>query len=254
MSGPLEGKYVLITRPEGQAESLAISLEQHGAVVYSFPSIEIAPLDDYGQLDEALRGLSRFDWIVLTSVNGVRVLEERLDGRGLDDLKRISAAVIGPATGKALERLRGRPAEICPQEHISEAIAEALGWVRGKRFLLARADLARPNLAELLREGGAEVREVAAYRIRKGGGGQLPHCCPDYITLTSAEATRAAAERLKEAGHEDWLSESRLAAIGPITAAAIEAMGLRKPLIAKVYTTQGLVEAILKDAEEAALV
>jgi hypothetical protein len=123
--------------------------------------------------------------------------------------------------------------------------------VRGRmRFLLARADIARKDLANLLRDQGWDVDEVAAYRISKGEGAQdLPSNAPDYITLTSSSAAKGTLEMLKEKGHEDWMHKAKLICIGPITSATVIDLGYDVEGEAKDYTSEGLLQALVKNAK-----
>ena len=246
----LAGRTILVTRPEGQAQGLATRLDDMGAIVYLAPAIEIQPIEDPAELDQCLRQLDRFDWLVLTSVNGVDAVSRRLAALGIGaEVLAARVAVIGPATNAALKALRGHPADLCPDEFVAEAIARELGAVQGLRILLARADLARPDLARALRAGGAEVTEVVAYRIVPAREFPLPGACPDYVTVTSATSGIEVVRRFREAGLEQWLKRTRIIAIGPIAAKAMEDAGYPPASVASRYDEEGLIEALVKDAE-----
>ncbi|MBI1334689.1 MAG: hypothetical protein GC165_17615 [Armatimonadetes bacterium] len=248
---PLAGKLILITRPKGQAGLLNAPLQELGAEVFSMPAIEIAPLEDTSKLDTALSQLETYDWVVLTSVNGVASVRDRMVTLGIDQSKLSSRrlAVIGPATAAALENDFRAP-DAMPEQYVSESIMEVLGDVKGKRFLLARADLARRELPDMLRAEGAIVDEVNAYRIvRASEETVLPDRSPDYITLTSAAAARNTIDTLKEKGHADWLRSANLACIGPITESAVREAGFEPAVIAHEFTIPGLVEAIVEHAQ-----
>ena len=136
-------------------------LEALGADVVKAPAIRIVPPESWQALDEALQRIASYDWIVFTSVNGVEVFYER-SGR----MPPAHFAAIGPATAEAIAE-RGARAEVVPARFIAEAVFEALSEhtdVKGKRFLLPRADIAREALPNLLRAAGAEVDVVTAYR------------------------------------------------------------------------------------------
>lgn len=244
----LDGRTVLVTRPRHQAQDLAEPLEGLGAKVFLLPTIGIAPPEDSAPFDEALRGLAAYDWVVLTSVNGVEAVRARMAELGLspETLSSRKLAVIGPSTGRALSEAFRAP-DLMPSEYVAEAIAEALGDVAGQRFLLARADLARRELAETLRARGAVVDEVPAYRIvRETSDADLPEEVPDFITLTSSEAARATREALMAKGRGEWMSQSTLACIGPITAATVAELGYATPIVAREYTIPGLIDAMLE--------
>lgn len=251
MSGPLTGSTILVTRPSGQAAGLTEPLAQLGAKVYTLPAISIAPVLDVAPLDAALRNLSTYDWIVLTSVNGVTSVRYRLEELGipLERLSERKIAVIGPATREAVREAFREP-DLMPDEYVSERIAEALGDVHGQRILLARADIARKELPTILRIGGAEVDEVAAYRIVPSREEvSLPDERPDFITLTSSSAVHGTRQALALRNREQWMQESRLACIGPITAATVRELGYRVALVAEEFTIPGLVKALVNDAQ-----
>ena len=251
---PLVGRHIAITRPAGQAGEFAALLETAGARVSALPSIAIAPAADPAALDAALRELPSYDWIVLTSANGVRTVADRLAALGIGWAERGLArvAVIGPATAEALAA-RGVAADLVPGEYIAEAILDGMGNVAGQRVLLARADIARPALAEGLRLRGAEVVEVAAYRtvpvaveadaLRR----LLAQDRPDAITFTSSSTVEGFCAGLAAAGLEPSgaLAEIALACIGPITAATLREHGLEPAVVAADYTSPGLRDALI---------
>ncbi|HWA84140.1 MAG TPA: uroporphyrinogen-III synthase [Fimbriimonadaceae bacterium] len=248
----LEGRSVLVTRPRQQAEGLVAELESLGATVFTMPVIEILPPESMSPVDAALTNLDVYDWVVLTSVNGVKAVAMRMGELGIpvEKLRHKRLAAIGPATGEALERFVRKP-DLIPEQYVSEAIAAGLGNVHGMHFLLARADIARRDLAELLRQGGARVDEVAVYRIVRGEGPvSLPDQAPDYITLTSSSAARGTFEILREKGRAGWMTESALVCIGPITAGTVRELGFEVAVEAEEYTVPGLVKALVEHAEK----
>lgn len=248
MKRALEGVKVLVTRPPEQAEAFADKLAALGAQPILLPAIEIAPLENTFELDTALVHLDNFDWVVLTSVNGVEALRARMQALGIsvDRLAGKRLAVIGPATSRALELFCRKP-DVMPKEFVAEAIFGELGDVKEKRFLLARADLARADLAIALRKAGATVNEVAAYRIVTSEGHALDtKRKPDFITLTSSSAAKATLERLQQHGLDLWLKKVPIVCIGPVTAATVQQMGYRVAATAKEYTTDGLIETLIQ--------
>ncbi len=257
MSHVLAGKRILITRPRGQASKLADLVAAEGAIPVFLPAIEIAPVQDWTAVDEALKGLADFDWVVLTSVNGVAAVRGRMDVLGIEPqaLASRKLAVIGPATAIALKEAFREP-DLVPQEFVAEALGGALSEVDGQNFLLLRADLARKNLAADLRNRGAKVTEVAVYRIVTAAGSPLaadgPR--PDYITLTSSASARATQCKLKEAGVEDWMRQAPIACIGPITAQTVRELGYPVAVGADEYTISGLVKAIVRHSKGVAVV
>lgn len=250
---PLFGRRIVITRPKGQAQSMAEKLTDLGAEVITFPTIEIVPPDDWRPLDKALDSLTDFDWVIFTSVNGVnyfwqRLLEREYDARSLAGLK---IAAIGPATARALEK-KGIKADWQPQEYVAEAIAAGLGpLLEDKQVLLPRADIARRFLKEELRKQGAKVTEVAAYRTVKNEADVIAirelfnNRKVSAITFTSSSTVRSFVDLM---GKDDALTLMQgidVFCIGPVTAATAREAGLSVTATARDYTETGLIQALL---------
>jgi uroporphyrinogen-III synthase len=254
----LAGRHIAITRPPEQAPQLASLLEAAGARVTVLSSIDIAPLEETSGLDAAVerlaQGVGAYDWVVFTSVNGVRALDKRLTALGRDWslLRRPAVAAIGPATAQALEAQGIIPA-LVPDEYVAEGIVRGIGDVARKRLLLLRADIARKTLAEELRRGGAEVDEVAAYRtvVVPPDATRLRHLLdadrPDAITFTSSSTVRGLVQSLDAAGFApaQALATVALACIGPVTAGTVREHGLKPAVVAEEYTMPGLVHALI---------
>lgn len=250
MSLPLQGKRVLITRPEEQAEQFADQLRRLGAEPVIVPTIAVLPPEDWEPVDQAIRSLDRFHWVVFTSVNGVHSFVGRMQAINvpISLLAGRRLAAIGPATAGALEQVCRAP-DVIPDEFLSDAVPDALGEVRGLRILLPRADIARKAMAEDLRRRGAEVVEVSVYRVQQRTGAQIANLPqPDFITLTSPSTVRSLARMLEEVGRTNWLSSIPLICIGPITADAVRELGYQPARVAKEHTIQGLIQAILEEA------
>lgn len=259
---PLAGRHIAITRPPSQAGPLAEQLEALGARVTSLPAIRIEPSEDTSVLDEAIRELETYDWLIFTSVNGVAAFTERLTagGRAWDARGLARIAAIGPATAEALAE-QGVQADLIPQEFVAEALADALGNVAGQRILLPRADIARETLARELLVRGAEVTEVAAYRtVVEPIAPELLRAVleddrVDAITFTSSSTVRGLAQSLTAMlaegdpeGNADLagaLAGIALAAIGPVTAATLQDYELEASVVAEEYTVPGLVHALV---------
>ncbi|MEO7000486.1 MAG: uroporphyrinogen-III synthase [Ktedonobacterales bacterium] len=255
---PLAGKRIAITRPPEQAASLKQRLEALGAQVVTLSAIAIAPSTNNAALNAVIQRLSAYDWLVFTSVNGVQAFADRLaaNGKSWADRGAARIAAIGPATASALER-QGAQVDLTPDEYIAEGLLaglNGLGAVRGKRFLLARADIARQTLAAELRAQGAQVDEASVYRTvtqpiptalleRALRGDERV----DAITFTSSSTVRGLVQSIESAGwsHTEVLEGIALAAIGPITATTLEDYHLPRTIVAQVYTIPGLVRAIV---------
>ena len=234
----LEGRRIVITRPAEKGRRLADRLRSLGAVPIEFPTVRIEPAEP-GPLDAALRALDTFDWIVFTSANGVEAALDRLGAAGKDarELGRRKVAAIGPVTAAAL-RERGVEPALVPGEYVAEAILAALGDVKGKRFLLPRADIAREALAAGLRERGAAVTEVTAYRTVGAGGPPPDLSGADAVTFTSSSTVRHFLASGAAVGG------AKVVCIGPVTARTARELGLTVAAVAGEYTEDGLIQAL----------
>src|SRR5450432_2776260 len=138
---PLTGQRILIGRTKHQASALSEQVKALGATVLEIPFIEIRKPRSYRPLDEALVNIRNYDWLILTSVNGVEAVWERIRKLRLaaSRLKHLKIAAIGPATKKAIEA-RGLTVQVVPKQYVAESVAKSLRRrVAGKRVLLARA-------------------------------------------------------------------------------------------------------------------
>ncbi len=232
---------VLILRAEEQAGELAAAVQDLGMEPVVYPTIRIHPPERWDALDEALRRLAggAYDWLVLTSANGVRYVWDRLATLGLALPPSLRVAVIGPATARALAE-RGVTADVMPKAYVAEALVEALGDVRGASILLARADRARPTLREQLVARGANVDEVTAYRTVIAPPSTPPPMV-DIIAFTSPSTVEGF---LTASGGRLPPPPTRVVCIGPITARAARTAGLPVHAEATEYTIAGVVEAI----------
>ena len=247
----LLGARVIITRPRDQADSFALELQQHGAVPIFFPVIEIGRLEDATSLDAALSRLADFNWLVVTSVNGVEAVWERLAALGISALPAgLKIAAIGPKTESALKS-RGVTPDFVPAEYVAEAILPGLGDVRGQSILLTRADIARPALADAIRLAGGKAYEVTAYRTLPAtpdaAGMQALAAGVQVITFTSSSTVRNFLAIVQAHGLDplNLPGQPLIACIGPITAATAREEGVPVHLVAKEYTTQGLLQTLV---------
>lgn len=251
LSQPLTGMRILVGRARHQASALSSGLRELGAKVIEIPFIEIRKPQSYKPLDVALEDLPNYDWLILTSVNGVEAVWDRLKILHLSQRKRpqLKIAAIGPATKKAIEG-RGTKVHIVPEQYVAESVVKSLRQkVNGKKVLLARAKVARDVIPHELRKLGATVDVVEAYEtvIPKSSRTRLRTLlrdakrAPDIITFTSSSTARNFVELLK--GHPPLAS--KLASIGPVTSATLRELGLPVDIEAKQYTIPGLIQAIV---------
>jgi uroporphyrinogen-III synthase len=247
---PFAGVRALIGRAEGQSQLLASLLSEFGATVFEIPFIKIQPPQSWRELDAALKKLDSYDWLVLTSVNGVRALFARMAQLKIahDQLNRKQVAAIGPATRAALEA-GGVQSVVTPQEYIGESVVDLLSKrVSGKRVLLVRAQAARDVIPRELRKAGATVDVVAAYQtiVPAASRAKLrellhdPDHRPNVITFTSSSTVRNFAELASGLP----LDGIRFVSIGPVTSATMRKLGLFPHAQAREYTISGLVGAI----------
>jgi len=252
---PLFGRRIVVTRPRQSAARLVERLEEEGAEVLPFPTIEIAPPTSYAALDEALQRPSDFDWLVFTSANGVRAFVRRLCELKLDlrTWHNARIAAIGTETAAELERLALR-VDVVPEDFRAEGLAAALSEqdLAGKTILLARAEEARSVLPETLLRRGARVTEVAAYRSVLPA--RIPHGPyvldalarggVDLVVFTSSSTVRNFVRLLTEHGVEPTGLEA--AVIGPITAETARALGFEVVVQPGRYVVEALADAIVE--------
>lgn len=245
---PLFGHSFLVTRPKHQAIDLQHELSELGAEVVLQPAIDIGPPHDSQPLDEAIRHLENYQWVVFSSANGVTFFIQRLKQLGFDyrKLGHVKFGSIGPGTADHL-RSFGFHTDILPEEYRAESLVDALtASVRGEQVLLIRASRGRDVLPNGLSEAGAQVTEVVAYESEDVPQPsaeverRLSARDVDWIIVTSSAIARATASLLPEA-----MKRSKLVSISPITSDTLRELGYEPTVEAKVYTMDGIVEAIL---------
>ena len=261
---PLAGCRILVSRARKQAGALSSQLRELGCGVIEIPFIEIRKPSSYKPLDTALRNLAGYDWLILTSVNGVEALFARLGKLKLNRgaLSHLKIAAIGPATKKAIEA-HDVHVQVTPKEYVAESVVSALHRrVKGKRILLVRAKVARDVIPRELRKAGASVDVIEAYETvapessRKRLQAALTSARrPHAITFTSSSTVknfvgllglRAARAALKKSGPERGIHS---ASIGPVTSATLRELGLPVDIEAREYTIPGLVAALTQTSQ-----
>ena len=259
---------MLITRPRSQAEDFAEKLRAAGFEPVFFPVIEIRPVEDNVALERALSKLGCYEWVVFTSVNAVNVVFDVIARRALSPTKQfltdawrllrpsrarsdtaLKVAAIGPKTAEAL-KARGVTPDFVPDKYIAEAILPGLGDLRGKWVLLPRAEIAREVLPEAIAEAGGIAHEISVYKtlptqVDPAGLAAL-RSGVEVVTFTSPSTVQNFLAIAKQNGldPQDLPNHPLLACIGPITEQAAREEGLTDIIVAKEYTTEGLVDAI----------
>lgn len=251
-SRPLFGRRVLITRSRAQASTLAEALEALGAEPVLLPALRIVPPRTWAPLDRALGELGRYDWAVLTSVNGVESVLTRLRALGRDARAFGAAriAAVGPGTAEALRAGLLEP-DLVPATAVAESLLLALGDAArpGKRFLLPQGDRARDLLARELARRGAEVTRVVAYRsvAEKGDRAAAVRVLAgplDALTFASSQTVRNLVEVAGRARVVRLAARVPVVSIGPITSATCRELGIRVAAEAREHTIPGLVAAV----------
>ena len=258
---PLFGKKVLVTRSRTQASRLVGLLEDLGAETIEIPAIQVEPLDDYSELDDALASLQTFGWVIFASTNAVESVFQRLQIQGKDSRAYGGTLIgaIGPATSSALAN-RGLKADFVPSRSISEAVVDELSKLEwgeewsGTPVLIPTADIGRDALANGLTAMGAQVERVTAYRTTSSQGmadrvQEAMESGLDAITFTSSSTVRNLLDML--GGGNALLQGIPLICIGPTTAATAKELGLKVDLVAQEHTVEGLVSAVVEFFVEA---
>jgi uroporphyrinogen-III synthase len=249
---PLTGCRILVGRARHQASALSADLRKLGADVIEIPFIEIRKPRSFRPLDSALNDIFAYDWLILTSVNGVDSMWGRMKELGITkrNLRHLHVAAIGPATKKAIEK-RGLKVHVVPKEYVAESVVDSLcAQVRGKQILLVRAKVARDVIPRELRKAGAQVDVVEAYEtiVPKSSRARLrsvmtnPRRRPHVITFTSSSSVRNFMALLRKKPN---LSSIKLASIGPVTSATLREFHLPVDIEASEYTIPGLIRSIV---------
>ena len=266
---PLAGTRILVGRARHQAGSLSASLRSLGASVIEIPFIEIRKPESYVPLDTALKNIKSYDWLILTSANGVEAMWERVRKLRITrkNLQHLQIAAIGPATKKAIVK-HGLKVKMVPEEYVAESVVKGLrDKVNGKRVVLIRAKVARDVIPEELRAAGAAVDVIEAYetvapeksRVRLRALMKSAARRPHVVTFTSSSTAKNFAELLGNfkagatsagllsAGSTQAASISHVqfASIGPVTSATLRELQMPVAIEAREFTMGGLIRAIV---------
>ncbi len=270
---PLAGKTVLVTRAAGQTGQFTALLKAQGAGVVEMPVLEIGPPSSWAALDGAIADLSRFDWLILTSTNGVEYFFERLlaTGRDARALAGLKIAVVGQKTAQVLQQ-HGIQADFIPPNFVADSLVETfpVSPMAGLNILFPRVETGgREVLVKEFTAKGAVVTEVAAYQsgcasaIAPAALAALQQGTIDVITFASSKTVQCfwqlihpLDQAIAPAGIDLEinpgidLSRPRIASIGPQTSAACQTLIGRVDLEAEEYTLEGLTQALLEWATD----
>jgi uroporphyrinogen-III synthase len=253
VDNPLAGKRILVTRARHQAGQLSDELEKLGAKTIEIPAIEILPPSSFEPLDRALQNLQHYQWLIVTSVNTVRAIQDRWAALGLkaEDFSHLKIAAVGASTARALEEA-GLAVSVTPKEYVAESLLDALGErTNSARVLIARAAVARDVIPEALQKCGAQIEVVEAYRtvipeesvvkIRELFRG----AAPDAATFTSSSTVTNFFLLLSAAG-VGRPEAMRAISIGPITSQMLREHGWEPAAEADPHDVAGLVAATVR--------
>lgn len=251
----LAGRRIVVTRARAQAGALAQRIEALGGEVVEFPTIEIQPPESFAALDDALGRIENYHWIIFTSANSVEPFLNRLQlaGKSVADLAKAQVAAVGSQTAKRLAAA-GIAVAALPIRFQAEGILEGLqaAELAGQRVLLPRAAQAREVLPERLRQRGATVDVVDAYRnvmpafdaqaIRQS----LERGDIDMVTFTSSSTVKNFVALCGGGSLAAIVGKAAIASIGPVTAKTIEDLGGRVAVMAQEFTIDGLLQAMVE--------
>lgn len=251
----LAGKRIVITRVLAQSEALMQELAARGAIPGLLPLIAFGEPEDSAPLNHAIAGIAQFDWLILTSAQAVRALMERcadLHAPPTRASRHLRVACVGPVTAEAA-RNANLPVEYVAETHSGVALAEELdGRLRGAKVLLPRSDRANPDLLVALKQNGAEVTEVVAYRtLRPASMGKeelkiVVDGQADAILFFSPSAVQHFVEIVGSQELRGLQGKLAITAVGPVTAKALREAGVGRVVVASDTTAASVIDALEK--------
>jgi uroporphyrinogen-III synthase len=255
MPESLAGLTILVTRAAGQSSRFRQQLETAGATVLEMPALDIGPPSSWEALDRALAQLEQYDWLILTSANGVEAVQQRLtQARSAAPLHWPKIAVVGQKTAAVLRQF-GQEASFIPPDYVADALVEHFpDPLQGLKMLFPRVESGgRDVLVRQFQAEGALVDEVAAYESR------CPDTMPDMVhqalsqgqidivTFASSKTVRNFVQLLMQTFGQDWsalTADLTWASIGPQTSETCQELLGSVAIEAEEYTLEGLVRAI----------
>lgn len=230
---PLFGKRVVVTRARGQASGLKRLLEESGAQVLQFPTIETGPPSSWESLDRTIEAIADFQWLVFSSTNGVNSFFTRLAEKGKDTraLAGVMVAAVGDTTAAEL-RAHGIAPDLVPDKFQSIALLPYFDADQsGARIAFVRAAEGNDEFISEMRKRGATVDLAVAYETHAVDYdlGELRELIAkraiDVVTFTSASTVDHFFEKLTAEERAAINEQAVLASIGPLTSTAIRKYG-----------------------------
>ena len=247
---PFFGKGIVVTRAREQASTLVKNLNELGAKVFEFPTIEINSLDS-STFDADIEYLTYYDWVIFTSVNGVKCFCDRMkelkkDARAFAG---VSIAAIGPATAEELEKY-GLIADFVPEKYMAEYVLEGLleRGIAGKKVLIPRAKVARDVLPESLKKENATVKVLPVYETSLADSDvdeALKEKKIQYITFTSSSTVENFFAKIPKETFDNMRDSVKFVSIGPITSKTLAGYGFKADLEPVDYTIPSLVSVMI---------
>ncbi|ABM74751.1 putative uroporphyrinogen III synthase [Prochlorococcus marinus str. NATL1A] len=255
----LTDKKIIITRALEQTSEAREIFRKNGAEVFDLPSLVIGPPDDWEPLDGALKEITTFDWIIFSSANGVRNVDERMKEIGLslsEISENIQIAAVGRKTASLLEDMDVKVSFV-PPSFVADSLVEYFPQnQKGLKLFIPRVQTGgRSILSDSFKLKGAEVTEVAAYEsscpkdipqktIDALNSGQI-----DIIAFTSSKTVKNTVSLFTKHFGENWLKliqKIQLVSIGPQTTISCKNL-IRKPdKEASPHDLEGLLQACLE--------
>lgn len=244
-AGDAKIRNVVVTRSKEGNEELAARLKRAGFRPISVNAFSLSAPKDWSGVDALLQRIHSFDWLVFTSGTGVAYFGERMKTLSLSVhwRGRPLVAAVGPRTAEKLTRVGIKP-DFIPSVYLTRKLAEELPAERGDRVLLLRADIADPNLSEILRARGYDVQEASIYRTTLARGRATRRVRDaDVIIFASPSAVRGFCRTVPK-GEMTRLQSTRAVCIGPVTEATAKKNGFTETVIPTSYTLDAIVDEV----------
>ncbi len=253
---PLNNVKVVVTRAQQQAGDFASLLENEGAKIIYFPTIEFKEPDDMSVIDNAIDNLESYDWIIFTSVNAVRFFFRRMRVflKNVTDIKNMKIGVIGPRTADVLKKM-GVNIDIVPDEYRAEGLINNLlkVGVSGKKVLIPRALIGREIIPDTLSDNGADVVVAPVYFTKPPNGldaatllNAFANNSKIILTFTSGSTVKNFFAIFSDEQLETFIDKVKIAALSPVTGEVLERLGHSVDIMPESYTSKDLAEAIVE--------